>query len=161
VLFVLMNVPLFSLIPLFVYWFSGEEFGIVLYVALAAGVLVAAATCEAAANVPLAYFWQASLAGGRRMSIVRSVVLPAIIPELMLTFRWVLGLTWAFTLGAEYLSSDTSGCGFLVYQSYLYSDVGKLIVLGAVYAILGYSSVKIFELATTRLLPKQILTVRR
>jgi len=156
----LMNVPLFSLIPLFVFWFSGKEFGIVLYTALAAGVLVAAATFEAASNVPLTYFWRASLEGATRVRILESVVLPAIIPELLLTFRWVLGLTWAFTLGAEYLSSS-SGCGFLVYQSYLYSDVGKLLILGAVYAILGYSSIFLFDLATTRLLPQQLLTLRR
>lgn len=157
----LMNVPLFSLIPLFIYWFSGEQFGIVLYVALAVGVLVATATFEAGSNVPLTYFWQASLAGAQRMTVLWSVVLPAIIPELLLTFRWVLGLIWAFALGAEYLSSDSSGCGFLVYQSYLYSDVGQLLVLGAVYAVLGYSSICIFDFATKRLLPEQLLTTRR
>lgn len=157
----LMNVPLFSLIPLFVYWFSGREFGIVLYVVLAIGILVAAATYEAATNLPLAYFWRASLAGEGHISSLRSIVLPALIPELLLTFRWVIGLTWAFTLGAEYLSSRSSGCGFLAYESYLYADVGKLLVLGTVYAILGYSSVSIFNIATSRLLPQQFLALRR
>ena len=46
------SVPLFSLVPLFIYWFSGRELGIVCYVAVAVFLVVAVASLEAAANVP-------------------------------------------------------------------------------------------------------------
>src|SRR5258708_37037297 len=122
------SIPLFGLMPLFVYWFAGRELGIVLYVIIAVTLITATATYEAALNVPRQFQWHAALARAGRMEILRTVIFPAILPELGLTMRWALGLVWAFTLGAEYLSSDSSGCGYLVYVSYLYADVGKLLV---------------------------------
>ena len=144
-----MNIPLFALVPLFVYWFSGLEIGIVSYVVFASGVLIASATHEAAMNVPVPYLWQALIAGAGRKTLLRSVVAPAVLPELIITLRWVLGLSWAFTLGAEYLSGH-SGCGFLAYQSYLYADVGKLVVLAGAYAALGTLSLAAFNLLHAR-----------
>ena len=139
--------PLFSLVPLFTYWFSGREIGIVSYVIVAVFLMVAVASSEATANVPLRFVWQAALAGAGPFVTVRTVIFPAIVPEMVLTFRWVIGMSWAFTLGAEYLASHSSGLGFLAYQSYLYADIGKLIVLAAVYAVLGGASLAGFDLA--------------
>ncbi len=141
------SVPLFSLVPLFIFWFSGRESGIVSYVIIAVGLIITVATYEAAINVPKWFIWQAVLAGANRTSILRTVIIPAMIPELILTFRWVIGLNWAFTLGAEYLSSHSSGLGFLAYQSYLYTDIGKLIVLAMVYAVLGSLTLFCFDFA--------------
>lgn len=141
------SIPLFGLMPLFVYWFAGRELGIILYVVVAVSLITATATYEATLNVPRQFQWQACLAGAGRTAILRSVIFPAIVPELVLTFRWALGLVWAFTLGAEYLSSYSSGCGFLVYESYLYADVGKMLVMAGVYALLGSISMAMFNWA--------------
>ncbi len=143
------SVPLFSLIPLFVFWWSSHgEFGINLYVTVAVVVIVSAAVYEATLNVPKVFVWRAGLAGAGIVGILRAVILPAIWPELKLTLRWVVGLNWAFTLGGEYVSSHSRGLGYLAYQSYLYADIGKLIILAGVYLMIGTTSIVLFDAIT-------------
>ena len=74
----------------------------------------------------------------------RTVYAYATMPELTGSLRNVIGLCWAFSLGAEYLAAD-SGLGYLVYQSYLYADMGKMIVLAVLYAVLGIISYNLFK----------------
>jgi sulfonate transport system permease protein len=130
------SVPLFALIPLFLYWFGGKEMGIYLYITFAVTVIIATNTYEAICNVPVDYCNQARLLGASHFQVFRTVYTYAIGPELIGGLRNVLGLAWAFSLGAEYLSAH-SGLGYLVYQSYLYSDMGKLIVFVLLYGIYG------------------------
>jgi ABC-type nitrate/sulfonate/bicarbonate transport system permease component len=132
-------VPLFSLIPLFLYWFGGGEIGIYLYICFSVFIVIATNTYEAVLNVPPAYIHHASLLGATRFQIFKTVVVFAIQPQLIGGLRNVIGLCWAFSLGAEYLSAHT-GIGYLLYQSYLYSDMGKIVVIAALYAILGMLS---------------------
>jgi ABC-type nitrate/sulfonate/bicarbonate transport system permease component len=99
-------------------------------------VIIATNTYEAICNLPPAYGYLASLMEANRYQLFRTVYLHAIQPEMIGGFRNVLGLAWAFSLGAEYLSA-TSGLGYLVYQSYLYSDMGKLIVFALIYGVYG------------------------
>jgi len=136
VLNVVRSVPLFALIPLFLYWFGGREAGIYIYITFGVFVIVATNTYEAVCNVPPDYANQAYLLGATRLQVFRTVYVHAIGPELIAGLRNALGLSWAFSLGAEYLSAN-SGLGYLVYQSYLYSDMGKLIVFALLYGIYG------------------------
>lgn len=145
------SAPLFSLLPLWLYWFSGSQLGIVSYVSFAVFVFVATGCYEAILDVPQSLLWQARLLGATRLTLFRTVVLPAISPRLARTFRWVTGLLLAFSLGAEYLSSDSSGLGWLVYRSYLYANVGQLLVLAGVYAMLGGLFIQVFDWALTRI----------
>jgi sulfonate transport system permease protein len=129
----LRSVPLFALIPLFVYWFAGHEGGVWGYIAFATFIIVASGVYQAVFNVPRKYLVQSHLLGASEMDQFRTVIVNAIIPEMVGTIRNVLGLSWAFSLGAEY-TATTSGLGYLVYQSYLYADMGKLIALASVYS---------------------------
>jgi sulfonate transport system permease protein len=133
---VIRAVPLLALIPLFLFWFGGREVGIYVYIIFAVSVIVATNTYEAIGNLPPNYTYLARLMGANRRLLFASVYMPAIQPEMAGSFRNVLGLAWAFSLGAEYLSA-TSGLGHLVYQSYLYCDMGKLIVFVWIYGIYG------------------------
>jgi len=133
---IIRSIPLFALIPLFLFWFGGREIGIYAYLIFSVSVIVATNTYEAICNLTPAYTYQASLMGANRYQLFRTVYAHAIQPEMIGGFRNVLGLTWAFSLGAEYLSA-TSGLGYLVYQSYLYSDMGKLIVFVLIYGFYG------------------------
>lgn len=136
VLAIVRSIPLFALIPLFLYWFGGKELGIYLYIWFAVMVIIATNCYEAICNVPPEYSNQARLLGASRLQIFASVYAPAIGPEMIGGLRNVLGLSWAFALGAEYLSAS-SGLGYLVYQSYIYSDMGKLLVFAFCYGVLG------------------------
>lgn len=136
---VVRTVPLFALIPLFLHWFGGQEVGIYVYISFSVFVVVATNTYDAALNVPPTYLQQALLLGATRFQIFRTVIFYAIQPQMIASLRNVIGLCWAFSLGAEYLSAGT-GIGYLLYQSYLYADMGKLLVFAMLYAALGVSS---------------------
>lgn len=135
-LVVLRSLPLFALIPLFVLWFAGSEGGVWTYIAFSSMVIIATGVHQAIANVPRAYLLQARLLGARPSQVLRTVVLPATTPELLATVQNVLGLSWAFSLGAEYTASR-SGLGHLVYLSYIYADMGKIAALASVYGFCG------------------------
>lgn len=136
---VIRAVPLFSLIPLFLYWFGGGEIGIYFYIWFSVFVVIATNTYEAVLNVPPAYIQHATLLGASRFQVFKTVTVFAIQPQMIGSLRNVIGLCWAFSLGAEYLSAHT-GIGYLLYQSYLYADMGKLVVIASLYILLGVIS---------------------
>jgi len=131
------SVPLFALIPLFLYWFSGQELGIYLYITFAVATVIATSTYVAVVNIAPQYVHQSRLMGASKIQMFRTVIFPAMQPELAGGLRNTLGLCWAFSLGAEYMAAK-SGIGYLLYQSYLYADMGKLIVFAFVYGCCGW-----------------------
>jgi ABC-type nitrate/sulfonate/bicarbonate transport system permease component len=143
-LMVIRSIPLLALIPLFAFWFGTSQVGILAYIAFGVFVVVSSDSYESAANLSPVYVQQARLLGGRQMFLVSSVYMPGTAISLYGSLRNVLGLSWALALGAEYVSAS-SGLGYIVYQSYLYSDMGKMAVLACVYIILGYVA---FELGS-------------
>jgi ABC-type nitrate/sulfonate/bicarbonate transport system permease component len=137
ILFCLRAIPLLALIPLFIYWFGNREAGIYVYIAFGVFIVIGTITYEAIFNIPQVYIHQARLLGAHKLRRFLTVHLYAIQPELLPAIRDVLGLCWAFSLGAEYITAR-SGLGYLVYQSYLYSDMGKLLILACIYIVYGY-----------------------
>lgn len=135
-LVILRSFPLFSLIPLFVYWFAGSEKGVSSYIAFSSAIVIATGVYQAITNVPKVFMLQARLLGASKYQRLVTVAFPAVVPELAATFRNVLGLSWAFSLGAEYTGA-TNGLGYLVYLSYTYADMGRLATLAAVYCLGG------------------------
>lgn len=131
-------VPLFALIPLFVFWANNGEPAIYTYIAFGVAVVLATSTYEGVINVPSRYEISARLLGARRTQVFTTVYIPAIAPEVLAGIRSAIGWSWAFSLGAEYISA-TSGLGFLAYRSYLYSDMGKLFILAGIYVVLGWA----------------------
>lgn len=146
---VIRSIPLLALIPLFAFWFGTSEIGIISYVAFGIFLVISSDTYEAAANISVIFLQQGRLLGANNSQLFSTVYLPGVQSQLMGGFRNVFGLSWAFALGAEYISA-TSGLGYIVYQSYLYSDMGKLAVLALIYMGFGYGifmvSSKVFEL---------------
>lgn len=139
ILTIMRTIPLFALIPLFLHWFGGKAIGIYLYIAFAVFVIIATNTYEAVFNVPKEYINQSRVLGSTKFHTFRTVIFFAIQPEMIASLRNVIGLSWAFSLGAEYLAAR-SGLGYLLYQSYLYADMGKLIIFAVVYSVYGMLS---------------------
>lgn len=155
----LQAVPLFALIPLFLQWFGGRETGVIVYIVFAVSVVASTNAYNAIRNIRPEYVLQARLNGASRFKVFATVHLPAVQPELVASFRTILGFSWAFALGAEYLTSQ-SGLGYLVFQSYLYSDTGKLIVFSVFYGLYGVLIQLVSEPALRRLRKGQVSAAR-
>lgn len=149
----LRSVPLFALIPLFSFWFGGSELSIIGYIIFAVGVVVSSDVLAKTSHIPVRYVQQCDLFGASQFFYYRRIVLPYLLPRLFGTIRVVVGLSWAFALGAEFLSDK--GIGHLVFQSYLYADMGKLMALAAIYLALGGALFGVTHWVTTTVQKEQ------
>lgn len=123
-------IPLLALLPLFLAWFGGREIGAITFIAYAVFSIVFVATLEAVRNVDPVVQNFARTLGASRAHVYRTVVMPAIVPELTGAMRVVLGLAWAILLAAEFLASqDGIGHILILAQQYAYTDRMILIVL--------------------------------
>ncbi len=90
-------VPTFALIPLFVLWFGlglAPQIAIIMF---GTSIILGLATIEAVKNVPPIYIKAAFLLGANRMTIYRTVILPAILPHLMGAIRAAAAGAWGVT----------------------------------------------------------------
>jgi sulfonate transport system permease protein len=149
-LMIVRAVPLMALIPLFVYWFGNRPVGILAYIAFGAFVVTAPATYEAASDVPPHLLDQARMLGARRVRRFLTIYPFAMQPQLFPALRDLVGLGWAFSLGAEYVAAP-SGLGHLARYCYEYTDMGRLLVVAGVYCVYGYASYLIVTAITRRL----------
>ena len=136
VLLVIRTIPILALIPLFLVWFGGSETGNIVYIAFAVFAMMVINTIEAIRNVPPIYFQYARTLGASRSRAFRTVILPAMLPELIGGIRVVLGLSWAIVLAAEYLASQ-SGLGRILIMAEKWLYTGRMIVV--ICLIVAYS----------------------
>jgi ABC-type nitrate/sulfonate/bicarbonate transport system permease component len=136
VLLLVRTIPILALIPLFLVWFGGSETGNIVYIAFAVFSMVVVNTIEAIRNVPPVYFQYARTLGASRFQAYRTVILPAIVPELIGGIRVVLGFSWAILLAAEYLASQ-AGLGRILIMAERWLYTGRMIVV--IILIIAYS----------------------
>jgi len=155
----LKNLPLFAFIPLFLCWFSARSTTVIAYVAFATTMIILPGAALAAARSPRNQIDLAQSAGLGYVGLFARVIVPSAWPRLVPTLRWTVLLIWAFSLGAEYAGSARKGIGVLAYQSYLWSDVGRMWVVVIVYLLLGSLSALVFDLimlSLSRFAPKPV-----
>lgn len=142
----LRTLPLLAMVPLFQLWFGTYFMGKVMFIAYGIGVIVFAGAVNAVRNVPQIYLDNARTLGASRLTLYRTVILPAIVPEMQSTVLLSLGVGWSAVLGAEYLGAQ-SGLGYIIVyaQQFAYLDRMFLVAL----AFIVYTSVSYW--AVTRL----------
>ncbi|PZQ47270.1 MAG: hypothetical protein DI556_17500 [Rhodovulum sulfidophilum] len=128
--------PLLAMIPLFQFWFGATNWAAIVFVAYGVGVIYLIGTVNAVANVPAKYVENARVLGASRLRIYRSVILPAILPELFSSVFLTLGLAWSAVIGAEYIGVE-SGIGRMVIWSEYFSNTGRMALITLV--ILAYA----------------------
>lgn len=134
IILVLRTIPLLALIPLFLLWFGAALSGHITYIAFAVSAMLIINTLEAVRNVPPVYLSFSRTFGASENHVYRTVIFPAIIPELVGGLRVVLGLAWAIALGAEFLASQ-SGLGRLLLLSQNFLFTGRMLVIVILFGI--------------------------
>jgi sulfonate transport system permease protein len=142
--------PLMALIPLFQLWFGMTFHGAVLFVAFGVGVIFFTGTVNAVANIPDIYVDYARTLGASRFQIYRTVIIPAMFPELRSSILLGLGMAWTAVVAAEFLGAQTGLGQIIVYSQYFgYVDRMFLVALFLLtYAAITYA---LFERASRRL----------
>ena len=144
-------VPTMALIPLFLLWFGGREYGTVLFVVFSIFVVIVVNAMVAIRNIPPHYAQFAATLGANRSQIYRTVVIPAMIPGIVGGIRVSLGAVWAVVLGAEYLAVDV-GLGNLLLLAKTFSRTGRMLVIVILFGLfsiaLNHFAVKILNRVT-------------
>lgn len=127
--------PPLSYLPLIIVWFGIGEWPKVLLIYLSALAPVALATRAGLRGASPEQVHAAASMGASRLQLVRHVLLPAALPEILVGLRIALGFAWTTLVAAEMVAA-TSGMGQLVLNAsnYLRTDivVMGIVVIGGV-----------------------------
>jgi sulfonate transport system permease protein len=147
----LRTLPLLAMVPLFQLWFGTSFFGEILFVAYGIGVIVFAGTVNAVRNVPQIYIDNARALGASRATLYRTVILPAILPEMRSTVLLSLGTGWGAVLGAEYLGAQ-SGLGYVIVYAQQFAYLDRMFLIALLFILYTSLSYLIVSRFTARLL---------
>lgn len=138
--------PPLAYLPLIVIWFGIDETAKILLIWLACFAPIAVSTRAGVAGVPSEQLHAAQSMGATRWQLLRHVILPAALPEILTGLRIAIGFGWTTLVAAEMVAA-TAGLGQLVLNasSFLRTDV---VVMGIVLiGVVAY----LFDLAMRRL----------
>ncbi|MFJ5297548.1 taurine ABC transporter permease TauC [Pseudomonas sp. NPDC088368] len=121
-------IPPLAYLPLIVIWCGIGEFSKVLLIYLAIFAPIAIATATGVRTVDSAKLRAAQSLGATRWQLIRHVILPSALPDILTGVRIGLGVGWSTLVAAELIAA-TSGLGFMVQSAaqFLVTDV---VVLG-------------------------------
>ncbi|MEE4999791.1 taurine ABC transporter permease TauC [Pseudomonas alliivorans] len=130
-------IPPLAYLPLIVIWFGIGEFSKVLLIYLAIFAPIAIATATGVRTVDPARVRAAQSLGATRWQLIRHVILPSALPDILTGIRIGLGVGWSTLVAAELIAA-TSGLGFMVQSAaqFLVTDVVVLGIL--VIAIIAF-----------------------
>ena len=147
----LRTLPLLAMVPLFQLWFGTYFVGKVAFVAYGVGVLFVAGTINAVKNIPPIYIDNARTLGANTIDLYRTVIIPAIFPELRATILLSLGTAWATVIGAEYLGAQ-SGLGYILVYSQQFGYVDRMFFVALLFILYASLSYALFNRLSQRLL---------
>jgi ABC-type nitrate/sulfonate/bicarbonate transport system permease component len=135
-------VPPIALIPFVILWFGIGETGKIFLAALGCFMVMAINTIVAGRNVPPVYLRAARSLGASENTVYRTVILPAIVPQLVAGLRIGAALAFAVTIAAEFMGAE-AGIGALIMLASrtLSTDV---VLLGTI--IIGLEAVGLEQL---------------
>ena len=102
--------------PLAIVWFGVSEAAPTFLIFLGAFFPVVVATMNGVKSVPAIYVQAARNFGLSSFTILRTVVLPAALPQVLTGLRLALGIAWLVVVAAEMIAVD-SGLGYLIIDS--------------------------------------------
>ncbi|WP_122671946.1 taurine ABC transporter permease TauC [Pseudomonas viridiflava] len=145
-------IPPLAYLPLIVIWFGIGEFSKVLLIYLAIFAPIAIATATGVRTVDPARVRVAQSLGATRWQLIRHVILPSALPDILTGIRIGLGVGWSTLVAAELIAA-TSGLGFMVQSAaqFLVTDVVVLGIL--VIAIIAFAMELSLRALQRRLVP--------
>lgn len=132
-------VPPLAYLPLIVIWFGIGEFSKILLIYLAVFAPIVVATAAGARHVDPIRIRVAQSLGATPWQIIRHIVLPSALPDMLIGIRIGLGAGWSTLVAAE-LVAATQGIGFMIQSAsqFLMTDIviaGILVIALVAYII--------------------------
>lgn len=152
---ILRTVPIIGLSSLFIIWFGIGETPKIVMIAVAVAFPVYVNTFNAIRSVDARLVEAGSTFGLGRLGLIRHVLLPAALPGFLVGLRFALTISWLVLVFAESINAS-KGLGFLLNKARTFYETDKIVVVLAVYGVIGLLSD-----AFVRLLEGKLLSWRR
>jgi len=118
-------------IPIAILWLGVGDASAIFIIFLGALFPITLAAMNAVAKVPEIYFNAGRNFGLTRTDLVRRVIYPATVPQLLVGLRLALGIAWLVVVAAEMIAVN-SGLGFLIIDARNAGNRYDLVVAGMV-----------------------------
>ena len=118
-------------IPIAILWFGVGDVAAVFLIFLASLLPLTLTTINAVHNIEGVHLAAGRNFGLRGRELVRSVILPAILPQLIVGMRITLGIAWLVVVAAEMIAVN-SGLGFLIIDARNAGNRYDLVVAGMI-----------------------------
>jgi len=151
----LRTLPLFGLIPVFIVWFGIGELPKILLIAIAATIPLYLNTFAGIRSVDAKLVEVGQVQQLRRTELIRHVVLPGALPQMLTGLRLSLGASWLALVVAEQINAN-AGLGYMINQAEQFNRNDVIFVCLLVYCVLG-----LLTDALVRLLERRALSWRR
>jgi NitT/TauT family transport system permease protein len=105
--------PISAFIPMFIYWFGIDEGQKIAFLFLGVFVYLLPVVVTAIRVVPEELVQTALTLGATRWQVIRTVLLPAAMPEIFDSFRVMNAISWTYVILAEFVNTK-AGLGYLI-----------------------------------------------
>jgi sulfonate transport system permease protein len=143
----LRTLPLFGLIPVFIVWFGIGELPKLTLIALGAAIPLYLNTFAGIRGVDAKLAELGQVLHLRRSELIRDIVLPGALPQILVGLRQSLGVAWLALVVAEQVNAN-AGLGFMISQATQFLQNNVIFVALLVYCLLGLLTdalVRLFE----------------
>src|SRR3954465_3270057 len=127
--------PISAFIPLLILWFGIYEKQKIAFLFLGVFVYLLPVVVSAIRSVPEELVQTLLTLGASRMQVIRTVLLPAALPEIFDSFRVMNAIAWTYVILAEAVNPGQS-LGYMVQLAYSHQraswSFGELIVIGGI-----------------------------
>jgi sulfonate transport system permease protein len=128
--------PHLALVPLFIIWFGIGETSKISLIAIGVIFPLYINVFHGIRGVDERLVESARSCGLGRLGLIRKVVLPGALPQILVGLRQSLGIAWLSLVVAEQ-SATSSGIGYLINQATQFMRTDTVFVVLVVYALLG------------------------
>ncbi len=145
------TLPFLGLVPLFILWFGLGETPRILLVALGTFFPIYLNVFKGIRGVEERLVELGQSYGLTRWELIRDIILPAALPNALIGLRYSLGIAWLVLVIAEQINA-TSGLGWLIIKASELAQTSVIMMVLAVYAIIGILADAVVRLIETRAL---------
>lgn len=126
--------PIVAFIPLMIVWFGIDETQKIAFLFLGVFVFLLPVVVAAIRAVPQEYVDTAYTLGASRFQVIRTVLVPAAMPEIFESFRVMNAIGWTYVTLAESVNPQT-GLGHMIHLAYTHarpewSFAGLVVIAG-------------------------------
>lgn len=145
-------IPPLAYLPLMIIWFGIDETSKVLLIFLSVFAPVALGARAGVKSAAIEQIHAAYSFGATRWQVIRKVILPSAMPEIITAMRIGIGFGWTTLVAAEMVAA-TSGLGYMVLTASKFLQTATVIMGIVVIAAIAYAFDHVMRFVERRVVP--------